>query len=178
METPTAGWYPDPADATALRWWDGLGWTEYAKPGALAAPTAPAAPLAPAVPAPQQFPQYSSMPASYATAPGTLREQTIVYPPAKLSRTEADRAVRRNNGFGYAGLALALFGLIFNPLAIPSVLGIIFGSMGLVRARALEGQGVTKQTGLGFSIAALILGILGLIRQITVLAAALMGSGA
>ena len=25
---PEAGWYPDPSDATQLRWWDGRAWTE------------------------------------------------------------------------------------------------------------------------------------------------------
>ena len=26
---PVAAWYPDPTDPTALRWWDGLGWTPH-----------------------------------------------------------------------------------------------------------------------------------------------------
>ena len=28
MTTPPAGWYPDPADARAFRWWSGEAWTE------------------------------------------------------------------------------------------------------------------------------------------------------
>lgn len=27
-DAPRAGWYPDPRDASRLRWWDGLDWTE------------------------------------------------------------------------------------------------------------------------------------------------------
>lgn len=193
LETPTAGWYPDPADATGLRWWDGLGWTEYAKPGAPAAPAIPVPPLVPeypstpassaiapnyaATPSHAAAPNYPATTPNYAAMPSYGSPHAAAGPPAKLSRAEADRAVRRNNGFGYAGLVLALIGMIFNPLAVPSILAIIFGGMGLARARSLEGQGTRKQTGLGFSIAALILGILGVMRLLTSVLAATMGYG-
>ena len=29
---PEAGWYPDPLDDTAWRWWDGTRWTEIVLP--------------------------------------------------------------------------------------------------------------------------------------------------
>jgi len=49
MSQPTpAGWYPDPADPSRTRWWDGSQWTE--QTGQAAAPVAPAAPAAPAAP--------------------------------------------------------------------------------------------------------------------------------
>lgn len=33
-ETPPAGWYPDPQDATRQRYWDGSAWTEHTADGA------------------------------------------------------------------------------------------------------------------------------------------------
>lgn len=47
---PPAGWYPDPADGRAWRWWDGATWTGYTAPRYLEerrrpAPSAPLGPL-------------------------------------------------------------------------------------------------------------------------------------
>ncbi|RLK47449.1 DUF2510 domain-containing protein [Microbacterium telephonicum] len=68
MSTPTpAGWYPDPADPSRTRWWDGAQWTENVSGGQ--PPAAPAAPAAPAYGASSAagYPAYPSAPA-YATA--------------------------------------------------------------------------------------------------------------
>ncbi|HEX7834146.1 MAG TPA: DUF2510 domain-containing protein, partial [Pseudolysinimonas sp.] len=50
-----AGWYPDPADASALRWWSGETWTEHSSPavhsaGAAVAAEPAAAPTTPITP--------------------------------------------------------------------------------------------------------------------------------
>ncbi|TPW70769.1 DUF2510 domain-containing protein [Schumannella sp. 10F1B-5-1] len=42
---PRAGWYDDPTDATGLRWWDGVIWTDNAMPKPSGAPVAVAPPL-------------------------------------------------------------------------------------------------------------------------------------
>lgn len=39
--SPVAGWYPDPASAHGLRWWDGTGWTGHER-AAVVAVSAPA----------------------------------------------------------------------------------------------------------------------------------------
>lgn len=39
-DTPPAGWYPDPEDASGQRYWDGSAWTEHTAPGAPVAPVA------------------------------------------------------------------------------------------------------------------------------------------
>jgi hypothetical protein len=33
-DLPSAGWYPNPDGSGDLRWWSGVGWTEYTRPGA------------------------------------------------------------------------------------------------------------------------------------------------
>lgn len=38
------GWYPDPTDASAFRWWDGAGWTSHVSAIALGLPPAPPVP--------------------------------------------------------------------------------------------------------------------------------------
>lgn len=53
IEVVAAGWYDDPADASSVRWWNGVGWTEHTalKPQArLALEAAPAPATAPVVP--------------------------------------------------------------------------------------------------------------------------------
>lgn len=46
-QTPPAGWYGDPSDPTAVRWWSGAGWTEYTAPRPPEPPARPARPPRP-----------------------------------------------------------------------------------------------------------------------------------
>jgi len=43
MTTTPAGWYPDPENATQLRWWNGIQWTENRSSPAPASPYSPTA---------------------------------------------------------------------------------------------------------------------------------------
>jgi hypothetical protein len=45
-EHPPAGWYPDPDNAAAQRYWDGSQWTENRSPAQAAAPSAAVTPVA------------------------------------------------------------------------------------------------------------------------------------
>ena len=142
MTLPIAGWYPDPEDPARLRWWDGIRW------GA----------LAPQHQAPTQFvptPEFERSPRP--PAPSEYRVG-VVDPPLTGRRAQIakDRATRSANPFGYAGLVLSLIAFIFNLLAIPSILGVVFGAIGLARAGQLTGQRIT---GFGVSLAAIILGL-------------------
>lgn len=66
-QTPP-GWYPDPQDPTALRWWNGLGWTDDRRPAAAAAP-ASSAPSYPNAPAAGYAPYPNAAPAAPAATP-------------------------------------------------------------------------------------------------------------
>lgn len=52
-ELPAAGWYPNPDGTGGLRWWSGVGWSEYIRSG-------PAQPLTPVEAAPADHPAQSS----------------------------------------------------------------------------------------------------------------------
>ena len=42
--SPPAGWYPDPAEPSVIRWWDGAQWTHHLQPAPHAADPVPAGP--------------------------------------------------------------------------------------------------------------------------------------
>jgi hypothetical protein len=50
MAAPAAGWYADPMDAAAWRWWDGGTWTGHVRPKVETAPVVVAPPVVPAPP--------------------------------------------------------------------------------------------------------------------------------
>lgn len=68
MSAP-AGWYPDPADAAARRWWDGTQWTAQTAPAPRFGEYAPM----PAAPVPQAANGHAAYPATptYAAYPAT-----------------------------------------------------------------------------------------------------------
>ncbi|NQX24791.1 DUF2510 domain-containing protein [Curtobacterium sp. VKM Ac-2852] len=139
MTLPVAGWYPDPQDPNRTRWWDGGRW------GA----------LAPQPPAPVSVPSTDQAPRP--PAPSEYRSVAVERPlRGRSARIEKDRATRAANPYGYAGLVLALIAFIVNVLAIPGILGIVFGAIGLARAAQITGQ---RTTGFGVSLAAVIVGL-------------------
>ncbi|MDJ0376437.1 DUF2510 domain-containing protein [Cryobacterium sp. PH31-L1] len=153
MTTPGPGWYPDPSGTPQNRWWNGTEWAEPPQP----APREFAPVETPAVP--------TYVPAAGGYVPMAplppAAQQPMVGSSSRMKRIEKDRQLRRNNPMAYTGIVLALIGMIFNPLALPSILGVIFSSIGLSKSFTLEGLGY-RVAGRGIAIAGLILGILGL----------------
>ncbi|TFC01714.1 DUF2510 domain-containing protein [Cryobacterium adonitolivorans] len=147
LTLPAAGWYQDPEDSALLRWWTGTDWSaqrRFAEP----VPPPPAYGYGPAAGSTSARPAYVPMaghgsPTMYATPP---------------TRREKDREIRRNNSMAYTGLVLALVSCLLNPLAIPSILGIVFSAIGIAKSAELEGAG-RQLTGRGTAIAGLVVGI-------------------
>ena len=147
MTVPGPGWYQDPHDAKLVRWWDGTRWTERTHDRApQSAPVVPD-PAATEIPAEPYVPM-----AGYGVS--QVAQQ-------KLTHKEKDRQTRKNNSLAYTGTVLALVGLLFNPFAILSILGIVFSSIGLAKSHELAGAG-HKVTGHGTAIAGIIAGLAGL----------------
>lgn len=77
-----------------------------------------------------------------------------------LKRGEKDRLTRKNNVFAWTGLLLSLIAFFFDPLALTSIIAIVFSSIGLARAQRLSDAGV-RIAGRGTAIAGLVIGIAG-----------------
>lgn|GEM_PF-971224 len=147
MTTPAPGWYSDPADGRMVRWWAGDGWTEHVRPFPEPAP-------APQPPNPAFGQQYrTAQPSWQQTAQPTYTRE----PRMTIARGEKDRQVRRNNPMAYLGLVFSLLGLIVNPFAILSILGIVFSSIGWAKSGELSS--VVRYSGKVTAIIGVILGV-------------------
>lgn len=163
---PPAGWYPDPANVAAQRWWDGVGWTTQTRSvvqqPAAAAP-APL-PLPPQPLPPLSLPSQASVasPASFGSLEWRDRaaagmSATSAYAPAVradrgLPNHEASRAL-------FSGGMLIVLLVVDFVLQLPMyvriggvVVAIVLGLVGLYRWR-------TTGTGLKRSVAGLSIGV-------------------
>jgi hypothetical protein len=136
-----AGWYPDPAQSGAVRWWDGAAWT------ASTAPSAPAAYAPTYPPAPVHIPQLAY--GAVASEPWT---------PVNLLVPQAHTMATRSLVWGI--LSVPLF------IAFPVwMLAIIYAAIGLARAGRLRAAGGVP-VGRGRSIAGLVLGCVGALLNV------------
>ncbi|WP_236966640.1 hypothetical protein [Marisediminicola antarctica] len=77
-----------------------------------------------------------------------------------MSRKEKDRELRQHNPMAYTGLLLSLVGMLFNPLALLSILGLVFSAVGLAASYRLESLGA-RTTGRGTAGVGIALGVIG-----------------
>lgn len=155
---PPANWYPDPTDAAAQRWWDGVGWTAHVRP--VIAPPVPEEPAASARPQ-QQYqespqPQFGSLEwrdrAASDASPGSTYVPPVTVDEG-LPNNEATRALIS------AGILVGLL-VVELVLRLPMyvritgiIVAIVLGLLGLRRWR-------TTGTGLKRSVAGLSIGAL------------------
>ncbi len=135
---PEAGWYADPAGSELVRYWDGTNWTEHTSPPPTAAP-----------PAPPQQPAYA-----YAQAPSRPGVATAgAYPQYVI-------AVPAKNSLATRALVWAIISLVINPIALPSIMAIVFGSQALGVASQMEQAGLPNSAR-GRAISAIVVGSVG-----------------
>lgn len=123
---PAPGWYPHPAHLGSELFWDGSAWTERSRP------SAPPAPV-------------------YGT-PGSVAPDATANP---YSSTSAERPAAGRNPMAVASLVLGILSILVNPLFVPSILAIVFGSRGRAAASVAGGGGLAT--------AGLVTGIVGIV---------------
>jgi hypothetical protein len=181
MTTP-AGWYPDPANASLQRWWSGASWTEHTA-------------IAPSVaPAPTYAPAYATAPAEAGTASGAS-PLGFVQPynsgvanrpdygyagsdfpdPRTMKRGAREKQLRHVNPVAYAGILVALLGMILTFWGLAEIAAIILSSIGFARAGKLRGQGHLI-TGRGYSVAGLVVGIVAFLVQMLIIGVSIVNS--
>jgi hypothetical protein len=192
-QLPVAGWYADPADARGERWWSGTEWSQITRALESAPQPTPASyggdqPQYAGVPGGNSVSMASGVPqfAGVSDSPWSQQEESPAVTSwdanstagfnsfgANAGPTQPHGAVSAgwysqnntqsygpppSNGIAIASFVLSLFGF--------GLLAVIFGVMGLRRARELEASGQSPvgrgfaQWGIGIAIVAGFIGIL------------------
>jgi hypothetical protein len=126
-EHKSSGWYPDPANSSIQRWWNGISWGDQTRQSS-------GAPIPPVVPA--TAPRVVDPYASATPAPPTTPVSTAPATPATR-----DGQFRQVNPTGYAGVVLGFISVVFNLFGVLGILAIILSAVGLNRARRLRANG-------------------------------------
>lgn len=146
------GWRPDPQVPGAMRWWNGVAWSDARRSADQTMDRVRAA-------------------AQDAANGSTISAQQVARTMADSStlRTASAAAaggtVAATNPIAVAALAVSTVALGFGLYGLLPVLGFVLSLIGLVRGRRLERRDV-QQTGFGQSLAGLLLSIIGLAQWV------------
>jgi hypothetical protein len=157
---PIAGWYPDPENAAAERWWDGAAWSDHRRPSTVppVAPEPPAAavppaaaapepgvfapPSAPVAPAATPTVAPAATPAPASSGYGLPGYGAPAYPAAGPGyAVPAYAPAQPTNTLAVVGLVIALAGLVVNLAGLTALAGAIISCIALARARKLRDAG-------------------------------------
>lgn len=159
MPNPTdqPGWRPDPERPGMVRWWNGLGWSDARRSADQAATR-----LRDAA---QQTAQGGTItPQQVARTVGGGRLEAGAAATAAVAGAAAAA-----NPFAVVALVLGVFGLVLGLYGLVSLIGLFVAVGGLFRARRLARDG-SSRTGLGPSLAGLVLSVVGLLRWVPLVA--------
>lgn len=134
MTLPAAGWFPDPQDASRLRWWDGRAWGAATR--VLPSRTEP---IVPVVVAPVG-PSFSVHTASVRTG----------------AWASGGSGVHRFSAFSTLAVLLAVASVLLNPWGVCSAAAMVSGLLGVVRPGATGGWRVLARSA---SASALVLAV-------------------
>ncbi|MFJ2980627.1 DUF2510 domain-containing protein [Curtobacterium sp. NPDC087082] len=131
---PAAGWFPDPQDASRLRWWDGRAWGAATR--VLPSRTEPIVPVVVAPVGP-----------SFSVQPAAIRTR---------SWASGGSGVHRFSAFSTLAVLLAAASVVVNPWGASSAAAIVAGLLGVVWPGATGGWRVLARSA---SASALVLAV-------------------
>jgi len=163
-----AGWYPDPDGAGGERWWNGAGWSDSRRGGAVTsapavAAVSSAAPVAAevaAASAPPPAPVIYSASNPAPQRPDPYGQARVIDMRNAVLSTAPGRTINASvNRNAFYGFVTGLISVFFNFFFVLSIVAIVFSIMGISRARQLAAQGAPS-TLMGLAVAGLAMGTL------------------
>lgn len=181
-ENRRAGWYPDPDGAAGERWWNGAGWSDSRRGGAVPTAVPVAAPVTAAVasgaagtsvpvPPPATVIYSAANPAPQRPDPYAAG-RTATWTGAVINATPGRNVDVQANKFAFYGFLTGVISVFFNLLFLLAPIAIVFSIIGITRARQLKSQGSASTLmtmaliGLATGSLSLVIALIGLVSII------------
>jgi len=156
VSLPAAGWFPDPANATLERWWDGRTWGSATHAAdqdhRAAAQTATTATVE------RQAPRFS-ISADDVADHGWACGSGVGAVTTSSTGVVQVTAVRRFCTFGWGSLALALVALVIDPYGVVGLAAVLAAVVGMVHPR---GTGTWRIAGRSLALTGAVIGVMAL----------------